>query len=43
MDRVQDRQPVDINAGIRSTLRTLGRKIKSGKIEVEEHLHEGLP
>jgi signal transduction histidine kinase len=43
MDRSQDRQDVDINAGLKSTITMLRHKAKQGQIEVEEKYCETIP
>jgi signal transduction histidine kinase len=43
MDRNQDRQEVDINAGLKSTITMLRHKAKHGKVEIEEEYCEGIP
>jgi len=43
MDRSKDRQSVDVNHGISSTLTMLKYKIKKSKIQVEAELSETIP
>lgn len=43
MDRSQDRQDVDINAGLKSTVTMLRHKAKNAQIEIEEKYCETIP
>ncbi|MFT6997395.1 MAG: signal transduction histidine kinase [Cryomorphaceae bacterium] len=43
MDRSQDRQDVDINAGLKSTITMLRHKAKNAQIEVEEAYCSSIP
>jgi signal transduction histidine kinase len=43
MDRSQDRQDVDINAGLKSTITMLRHKAKQAQVEVEEDYCESIP
>ena len=43
MDRSQDRQDVDINAGLKSTITMLRHKAKNGQIHIEEEYCESIP
>jgi len=43
MDRSQDRQDVDINAGLKSTVTMLRHKAKNAQIEIEEKYCESIP
>ncbi len=43
MDRINDRQLVNLNEGMRSTLRMLQHKVKSNKILVDDQLDENIP
>jgi signal transduction histidine kinase len=43
MDRSQDRQDVDVNAGIKSTITMLRHKAKQAQVEVEEDYCESIP
>lgn len=43
MDRSQDRQAVDINAGLRSTITMLRHKAKQGQILIEEEFCDSIP
>lgn len=43
MDRDLDRQPVDINAGIQSTLTLMAHKCRKNRVQVDVQLDENLP
>ncbi|MCZ4408918.1 ATP-binding protein [Cryomorphaceae bacterium 1068] len=43
MDRSQDRQDVDINSGLKSTITMLRHKAKNAQIEIEEAYCDGIP
>ncbi|TNE26106.1 MAG: GHKL domain-containing protein [Bacteroidetes bacterium] len=43
MDRDLDRQPVDINAGIQSTLTLMAHKCRKNRVTVDAKLDENLP
>jgi signal transduction histidine kinase len=43
MDRSQDRQDVDINAGLKSTITMLRHKAKNGQIQIEEEYCDSIP
>jgi signal transduction histidine kinase len=43
MDRINDRQLVNLNDGMRSTLRMLHHKVKSSKVVVDDQLNDTIP
>jgi signal transduction histidine kinase len=43
MDRTKDRQAVDVNHGLQSTLKMLAHKARANKVEVDLALSEELP
>lgn len=43
MDRSKDRQPVDINHGLQSTLKMLAHKARANKVLINEELDPNLP
>ena len=43
MDRSRDRQDVDINSGLQSTVTMLRHKVKHAKIEIEENYCSSIP
>ena len=43
LDQVQDKQPVDVNEGIRNTLMILQHKSRHNNVTVNDELKDGLP
>ncbi|MEM9023686.1 MAG: HAMP domain-containing sensor histidine kinase, partial [Bacteroidota bacterium] len=42
MDQAQDKQPVNVHQGIKSTVTMLAHKVKKGNITIEKEFQEGL-